>query len=920
MHRHIIALVFVTLILATPAAFRSPAPEPTSPNILFILSDDHRWDGLGAAGNPHVRTPNLDRLAAEGVHFLQATMHTPQCSPGRAQLLTGLPPHQNGWYSNQYQLAAVQAPGGFDKYQTVPSLLSKAGYQTVLIGKWHLAPDPWKVGFTDIRAWLPGGGGPYKNIPLAHGRSRSTRAADGFTQEVFATSAIEFLESAQARQQPFFLWLAFTAPHGPFRPNPPHIERLYAGKSNAELTPPTFKGSRGARRLRRDLGIRNWAHYYEAIAFLDEQVGRVLNALEEEKLAENTIVVFLGDNGFMMGSKDWDGKVLPYEDSVRVPLIIRMRAPGIAKVKGKTDAAASSLDLSPTFLRCAGVEPPETWTGRDLTPVVAGRREHGVDAAISEFADDRSKQFGDYAYRLIRTPAHKLILWQRASQKDELYDLKMDPHEERNLIDDPALDKVEAELRSRLIQWMRRTDDPMLNRSTARPNILWLIAEDFGVELGSYGTREVWTPTLDRLATEGVRYTKAFTTAPVCSPSRSAFSTGMYQTTIGAHNHRSHRDDGYTLSKGVRVASDWMRDAGYFTANVVELPPGLGFKGTGKTDWNFTYIGEPFDSSRWGDLKSHQPFFAQVNFQETHRKFHAPRRADPAKVDIPPYYPDHPVTRQDWAEYLDSASELDRKVGLVLRQLEADGLADNTVIIFFADNGQAHVRGKQFVYDSGLHVPLIIRWPKNFAAPRQFKPGSVDERLIAAIDLLPTLLDLIGSRKPNGMQGEIFLGDRASAPRQYVFGARDRCDETVFRFRTARDARYRYIRNFTPDRPFLQPNAYKERSYPVWNLLKRLHQEGKLTPVQQVLAGPRMPAEELYDLERDPYEVANLVRSAEPGHQAVLRRMRAALEEWIEQSNDQGRIPEPPEVAAAKGATRPGSDPNAPAIVRKGGG
>jgi arylsulfatase A-like enzyme len=453
MCRRIIALFFVTLIVATPSAFRSLALEPARPNILFIISDDHRWDGLGAAGNRLVRTPNLDRLAAEGVHLLQATMHTPQCSPGRAQLLTGLPPHQSGWYSNQYQLAAVQAPGGFDKYPTVPRLLSQAGYQTVLVGKWHLAPEPWNVGFTDIRAWLPGGGGPYQNLPLAHGRSRSARAVEGFTQEVFATSAIEFLESAQARQQPFLLWLAFTAPHGPFRPNPAHVERLYAGKSNAELAPSTFKGN---------LGIGNWAHYYEAIAFLDEQVGRVLNTLEQQKLADDTIVVFLGDNGFMMGSKDWDGKVLPYEDSIRVPLIIR--APGIAKMKGTTDAAASSLDLSPTILRMAGVEPPETWTGRDLTPVVASRRDHAVEVAISEFADDRSKQFGEYAYRLIRTPGHKLILWQRAGRKDELYDLKADPHEERNLIDDPSLDKIEAELRSRLIEWMTRTGDPMLSR------------------------------------------------------------------------------------------------------------------------------------------------------------------------------------------------------------------------------------------------------------------------------------------------------------------------------------------------------------------------------------------------------------------------------------------------------------------------
>jgi arylsulfatase A-like enzyme len=447
-----------------------------------------------------------------------------------------------------------------------------------------------------------------------------------------------------------------------------------------------------------------------------------------------------------------------------------------------------------------------------------------------------------------------------------------------------------------------------------RPNILWLIAEDFGPQLGAYGTREVSSPNLDRLATDGVRYTRAFTTAPVCSPSRSALMTGMYQITIGAHNHRSHRDDGYTLPAGVRVASDWMRQAGYFTANVVELPASFGFKGTGKTDWNFTYRGEPFDSERWSDLASHRPFFAQINFNETHRRFQAPAKADPAKVQIPPYYPDHPVTRNDWAQYLDSATELDRKVGLVLRQLEADGLADNTIVVFFGDNGQAMVRGKQFVYDSGLHVPLIIRWPKSFPIPQHFKPGAVDDRLISAIDLLPTMLDAIGARKPADMQGQIFLGDRAAPPREYVFGARDRCDETVFRFRTVRDVRYRYIRNFTPERPLLQPNDYKERSYPVWNLLKQLRAEGKLTPVQAVLAAPTMPAEELYDLERDPHETVNLVGS--PDHRGTLERLRAALTTWIDETGDQGKTLEPADLAAAKGATRPGSNPNATAIVK----
>jgi N-sulfoglucosamine sulfohydrolase len=226
------------------------------------------------------------------------------------------------------------------------------------------------------------------------------------------------------------------------------------------------------------------------------------------------------------------------------------------------------------------------------------------------------------------------------------------------------------------------------------------------------------------------------------------------------------------------------------------------------------------------------------------------------------------------------------------------------------DHGQAHVRGKQFCYEEGLHIPLLIRWPNAAAPPRSFQPGTVDDRLIEAIDLTPSFLSIAGVTKPEGMQGENFLGDHAASPRQYVFGARDRCDETVFRLRTLRDARYRYIRNFTPERPFLQPNEYKERSYPVWNLLKQLDAQGKLTPMQKVLTAPTMPAEELYDLDNDPHEIANLATSDKPEHQVVLKRLREALERWIEETDDQGRVFETASVVAAKGATRPGTDPN----------
>lgn len=421
-----------------------------------------------------------------------------------------------------------------------------------------------------------------------------------------------------------------------------------------------------------------------------------------------------------------------------------------------------------------------------------------------------------------------------------------------------------------------------------KPNILWLIAEDMGPHLGCYGTKEVWTPSLDQMARDGVLYTRAYTTAPVCSPSRSAFMTGMYQTTIDAHHHRSHRNDNYKLPDGVRLLTDRLREAGYFTANLQQLP--FGFKGTGKTDWNFNLENKAFDSNKWADLKEHQPFYAQINFHETHRNFNGEKKADPAKVEIPPYYPDHPITRRDWADYLDAASELDRKIGLILKQLEKDGLADDTIILFFGDNGAAHVRAKQFCYEEGLNVPLIIRWPKNYPSPAQITPGKVDNRFIEAIDFAPTMLTVAGVVKPAKMQGRIFLGERAEEGRQYAFGARDRCDETMMRIRTVRDARFRYIRNFMPEVPLLAPNKYKEKQYPVWNLLKELNAQDQLTPVQAALCEPTRPSEELYDLQSDPHQIHNL--AADPQQSATLTHLRGVLDKWMLETDDQGRFPE----------------------------
>ncbi len=446
--------------------------------------------------------------------------------------------------------------------------------------------------------------------------------------------------------------------------------------------------------------------------------------------------------------------------------------------------------------------------------------------------------------------------------------------------------------------------------SLKKLNILWLIAEDMSPDLGCYGVKEVSTPNLDQLAKEGMRWTNVYTTAPVCSASRSAFCTGMYQTTIGAHHHRSHRDDGYKLPEGVQIISDYFRNLNYFTADLITMPAEFKFRGEGKTDWNFFYPGKPFDSTRWDDLKPHQPFYAQINFQETHRAFKAPKHADRSKLFLPPIYPDHPVAREDWGKYLDAATELDRKIGLIIAQLKKEGLWENTIVLFMSDHGEAHVRAKQFCYDDGLRIPLIIRWPDSYPVPKGFKKGEVSNQLISAIDLLPTFYSLVGGKKPAMMQGQIFLGDHQDQPRKFVFSARDRCDETTFRFRTVRDQRYRYIRNFMPERPFMQSNHYKEGAYPVWNLIKQLGKKGELTAWQKnFYLAPQMEKEELYDLENDPWEMTNLVNQTDPPTQKILNELRQELETWIRDSKDQGEKLEPIDLAKRQGVLKKETHP-----------
>lgn len=454
---------------------------------------------------------------------------------------------------------------------------------------------------------------------------------------------------------------------------------------------------------------------------------------------------------------------------------------------------------------------------------------------------------------------------------------------------------------------------PANDSAPRRPNIVWIVAENICLDLGCYGGKLVRTPHLDRLAAEGVRFMRVFATGPVCATSRSAIMTGMYQTSIDAHHMRSHRDDDFRLPPGVRPLTHRLQDAGYFTANIKTI--GEQVVGTGKLDLNFVNEGPIYQSSEWSELKSRQPFFAQINLPEVEYDIYDrqsgrkprvewvgerehPQIATPENVTPPPYYPDHPITRQEWARYLNSISGLDRRVGWVLDQLRAEGLADDTVVIFFADNGRLEARGIHWCYDSGLHVPLIVRWPQKVPTPPQYRAGELNEQVISLLDITATTLAIAGIERPLLMQSRVFLGGAADPPRKYAFSARDRIDESVQRIRSVRDERYRYLRNFMPEQPFAALNRYKEKCFLVMPLMRELHAAGKLTGPPAALFNPRLPDEELYDTQSDPHEVQNLALSAQAGHREALLRLRGALEAWIIETGDRGHLPEPPEVVA----------------------
>jgi N-sulfoglucosamine sulfohydrolase len=428
------------------------------------------------------------------------------------------------------------------------------------------------------------------------------------------------------------------------------------------------------------------------------------------------------------------------------------------------------------------------------------------------------------------------------------------------------------------------TIDKIDAQNLNRPNIIWIVSEDMSQDQGCYGNELVKTPTIDKMAKEGMRFTNMYTTAGVCAPSRSAIATGMYQNSIGAIHMRYSEELMPELPAGVRTIEDLLKEHGYQTL------------GIGKDDYLFRVEKSSFEFKKIDELNAEKPFFAKVNSYYTHRIFQkdTDNPVNPDQVKLPPYYPDVKPIRDDWAAYLENVQLLDKEVKEILNGFDKRGLLTNTIIFFFSDHGRPFLKGKYWTYDSGIRVPFIIHIPDGMPIPKGYQAGSVNQRMLSAIDISATTLALAGAKIPSNIQGKVFLGENAEQEREYIFSSIDRISGTFFKTRAVRSKKYKYIRNFNNGRSILDcTTEYAKAKYPCFNAVSLLDTYNKLHGPERNLVIP-LPLEELYDVENDPHEMNNLAYTE--AFQDVRQKMESVLTNWITEIDDKGFLPDSPEV------------------------
>lgn len=418
---------------------------------------------------------------------------------------------------------------------------------------------------------------------------------------------------------------------------------------------------------------------------------------------------------------------------------------------------------------------------------------------------------------------------------------------------------------------------------TDRPNILWLVSEDHSPFIGAYGDKIARTPVIDALAKRGVLYRNAYANAPVCAPSRFGILTGCYPESCGPAQHMRAVAK---LPELLRTYPEYLRTAGYYCAN------------NDKTDYNCDVDprriwNDSSNTAHWRNRPTDTPFMAVFNYMTTHEsRLFKPTpttgAVTPDQVRIPAYLPDTPAMRTDFASYYNLITQMDAQIGERLADLEADGLADDTIVFYYSDHGGALPRTKRYCYDEGLRAALVVYVPPKWRHLCPVAAGSEVATPVSLLDLAPTLLSIVDIPKPAQMQGTAFLGSRLGRPASFAFGMRNRMDERYDFVRTATDGRYRYIRNYMPHRPWGMRGDFEwiAKGYQSWDT-ERL--ANRLNPVQARFFGPK-PFEEFYDLETDPDQIDNLI--AQPAQTARIARFRKALDAHMVAIRDNGFIPE----------------------------
>ena len=989
------------LILLNSISFKAIAQE--RPNFVFVLTDDQSYGLMGCTGNQIVQTPNLDQLAKDGILFDNAHITSAICTPSRISILLSQFERKHGVNFNSGTSVSEDA-----WEQSYPMVMKKAGYYTGWVGKNH-APvgkggyesglmeksfDYWYAGHGHL-SFYPKDKHKIFNDAIAHTQAEVIKEGmDDFLDpnERKLKGAIRFLEDRPANQ-PFLLSINFNIPHSNGTASmklKPEDDEIYKSlyRDVAIPLPPNYIAKKDIKNPKlptdllkaenRQIGYdfvdseeqvrERYIRQLQAMTGVDRLMGNLRKKLYDLDLADNTVIIFTSDHGLFMGEQGLGGKALCYEKTTHVPLIVM--DPSLPKdKKGKrSDALAQSIDIAPTMLAKAGIAIPNSFQGKDLSPLINGDLKPVRDYIFTEnlwsttFGNPRcdavqnqewkyiryykndnfpalkniaiAKEFGFNANKLLYGVHDADIATYRSLAEgplsgeppvyEELYHLQTDPTELNNLINKEEYAAILKQLKAAWkseIQAARGAETPKVLRYTVdsqaeeekkkkakslknkkqiapptepdQPNIVWLVTEDNSKHfLKLYEEGGASMPNVEALAQKGIVFNHAFSNAPVCSVARSTLISGCYAPRVGTQYHR--KMDLAPMPDGVEMFPAYLRTAGYYTTN------------NNKEDYNFIKSEGVWDESSkkatYKNRKTNQPFFHVQNFGTTHEgKLHftkeqmqnSPTQTSPESIEPFPYHPNTPTYRYTYAQYHDLHKKADAEIGQFLQQLETDGLMENTIIFYYGDHGGVLPRSKGYIYESGLHVPLVVYFPEKWQHLAPVKMGSRTDAFVQFIDFAPTVLNLAGAPIPDEIDGQPFLGKNIIkadlAKRNTAFSYADRFDEKYDLVRGLRKGKYKYLRNYQPFNIDALFNfyRYKMQAFQEW---ETLYKAGKLSEPQKQFFQIRTP-EALYDLKNDPHEVHNL--AANPAYQATLASLRQELQEQVQAMPDLSFYPEP---------------------------